>query len=159
MTGYRMPRYCVVGVGAIVTRPDGRILIGHRIRRGESPSWCFPGGHVETGESFEAAASREIAEETGIHIKARAEVFSVTLNKQSDAVQITAGVIVPLLEQDIHPQITELHVFDQWIWANQNALPAPLFPATAAILAAWRDEPLPVGWTSYHVSGNSKETP
>lgn len=28
--------------------------------------WRFPGGNVETGESFHAAASREFLEETGV---------------------------------------------------------------------------------------------
>lgn len=28
--------------------------------------WGFPGGHVEEGESYEAAAYRELAEETGV---------------------------------------------------------------------------------------------
>jgi 8-oxo-dGTP pyrophosphatase MutT (NUDIX family) len=30
--------------------------------------WGFPGGGVEPGESWEAAAYRELAEETGVHI-------------------------------------------------------------------------------------------
>jgi len=48
--------------GVIVT--DGRrLLLGHATR---SPRWDIPKGQVEPGESFAAAARRELAEETGL---------------------------------------------------------------------------------------------
>lgn len=46
--------------------PDARgALIGRLDRRGRL-LWSLPKGHVEVGESFEQAAAREVAEETGI---------------------------------------------------------------------------------------------
>ena len=45
----------------------GNILVQDR----KDPSWpgiCFPGGHVEPGESFVASAIREVKEETGLTI-------------------------------------------------------------------------------------------
>ncbi len=50
----------------LVTDPLGRLLLfrftpGHR-----PPFWCTPGGAVDPGESFEAAARRELFEETGL---------------------------------------------------------------------------------------------
>jgi 8-oxo-dGTP pyrophosphatase MutT (NUDIX family) len=48
--------------GVIVT--DGeRVLLGHATR---SPRWDIPKGEVEPGESFAAAARRELFEETGL---------------------------------------------------------------------------------------------
>jgi 8-oxo-dGTP pyrophosphatase MutT (NUDIX family) len=41
------------------------VLIGRRTRHG-SLEWVLPKGHVEAGESIEAAARREVREETGI---------------------------------------------------------------------------------------------
>ena len=46
----------------------GNILVEDRI----DPSWpglCFPGGHVEPGESFVEAVIREVYEETGLTIE------------------------------------------------------------------------------------------
>jgi 8-oxo-dGTP pyrophosphatase MutT (NUDIX family) len=53
-------------------RCAGGIVLGDRgtiamIRnRGGSGAWLFPKGHVEPGESDEAAARREVEEETGL---------------------------------------------------------------------------------------------
>ncbi len=46
----------------------GNILVEDR----KDPDWpgiCFPGGHVEPGESFVAAVIREVKEETGLTIE------------------------------------------------------------------------------------------
>ncbi|MBE6933925.1 MAG: 8-oxo-dGTP diphosphatase [Ruminococcaceae bacterium] len=46
----------------------GNILVQERV----DPSWpglCFPGGHVEPGESFVASVIREVREETGLTIE------------------------------------------------------------------------------------------
>ncbi|MEJ0019773.1 MAG: NUDIX hydrolase [Acetobacteraceae bacterium] len=57
-----MPKQTSCGV--IVT--DGeRVLLGHATR---SPRWDIPKGLAEAGESFAAAAVRELAEETGLTV-------------------------------------------------------------------------------------------
>ena len=46
---------------------NGNILVEDR----KDPDWpgiCFPGGHVEPGESFTEAAVREMQEETGLTV-------------------------------------------------------------------------------------------
>lgn len=52
----------------MVSDQNGNILVEDRL----DPSWpgiCFPGGHVEPGEAFTAAAIRETMEETGLLIE------------------------------------------------------------------------------------------
>ena len=47
---------------------NGNILVQDR----KDPDWpgiCFPGGHVEPGESFVRSAIREVKEETGLDIE------------------------------------------------------------------------------------------
>ncbi|MET9428447.1 NUDIX domain-containing protein [Streptomyces sp. NPDC003036] len=139
----------VVGVGAVLLRPDGAVLIGHRVKRGESASWCLPGGHVEAGETFEQAALRETAEESGITGAGGARVFAMALHTAGDRTHMTAGVLARVAAEDAVAAVLEPEVLDRWLWARPEDLPAPLFPPSAALLAAWLNRPAPDGWAVY----------
>lgn len=54
------------GVGVIVRREDGAILLE---RRADCGMWGLPGGGIEPGESVEASALREVLEETGLKVE------------------------------------------------------------------------------------------
>ena len=59
------PQQPIVGIGIAVLRP-GEVLL---VRRGRPPNlgaWSLPGGAQELGEMAEAAARRELLEETGL---------------------------------------------------------------------------------------------
>lgn len=55
----------IVAVSALITNPEGRILLVKSPRRG----WEFPGGQVEEGETLIEALQREIREESGVETK------------------------------------------------------------------------------------------
>lgn len=57
-------------IAAAVIVQDGRLLLVRRRVAEGSLSWQFPAGAVEQGETFEQAAVRETAEETGLAVEA-----------------------------------------------------------------------------------------
>ena len=70
-----LPEKPEVAVGAVVF-VDHRVLL---VKRSKPPSeglWAIPGGRVNIGETLQKAARREVAEETGIEIRAGDVVYT-----------------------------------------------------------------------------------
>ncbi len=53
----------VVGICAVARTEDGRYLL---IRRGDTGTWCLPGGTLEWGETLRDSIGRELEEEAGV---------------------------------------------------------------------------------------------
>ena len=56
----------VRSAGGVIFDDRGRVLLLRRVGEG---TWCFPKGHIESGESPQAAAAREIREECGLDVE------------------------------------------------------------------------------------------
>lgn len=54
-----------------------RIAVIARRNRAGRVEWCLPKGHMETGETLQQAAAREVAEETGIEGRVLAELGTI----------------------------------------------------------------------------------
>lgn len=54
-----------MGIGAVILRP-GAVLLVRRAKPPGMGQWSIPGGGQELGETAEAAARRELLEETGL---------------------------------------------------------------------------------------------
>lgn len=59
------PRYRP-NVGVVLFNRQGQVWLGHRASEAGAFSWQFPQGGVDRGEALEAAARRELHEETGV---------------------------------------------------------------------------------------------
>jgi len=65
------------GVVGILARADELLLIRRADGVAKGGYWCFPGGHVEPGETPRRAVCRELAEELGIEVAPTRRLGSV----------------------------------------------------------------------------------
>jgi 8-oxo-dGTP pyrophosphatase MutT (NUDIX family) len=115
------------GVGVVLRRADGRVLVGRRLAEPGRPL-AIPGGKPDAGETVEACGLRELEEETGI-VAADAHAFASVL----DLGWVVAGVLVEV--HDAEPQVLEPDKFGDFAWIDPQDPPEPLFPLSAALLA------------------------
>ncbi|WP_331735579.1 methyltransferase, FxLD system (plasmid) [Streptomyces sp. NBC_01166] len=125
----------VVGAAAVVTDTSGRVLLG-RSARG---MWELPGGRVETAESAQAAAVRELAEETGLAAREEdAHVITVLHDDRLDVRRITPVVRVTKWESEL--DLREPDKFSRWEWHPLHTLATLgtiFMPSAQALDAVW----------------------
>lgn len=138
----------------IVIDQQARILLGHRIKHGETPTWCLPGGHVELGETFEEAGLREVAEETGINDLGKIDARVVMVHSSESTLSVTIGLIAAKKHFIGDVRITEPEVFSKWEWFPSASLPSPLFPASKALLSYIYNGITPDGWMAYRMGAD-----
>lgn len=114
-----------IGVGVIL-RDQDRVLLGLRKNSHGPGTWCFPGGHLEFGESVFDCAARELFEETGL--KASVMKTGPFTNDifQSEAKHYVTLFVIAEYEGGI-AEVREPEKCGEWQWFGWNALPSPLF--------------------------------
>ena len=65
----RYPSRPIVGVGAVIVTAGGGVVLVRRAREPLAGQWSLPGGAVEAGETWAAAVTREVREETGLDVQ------------------------------------------------------------------------------------------
>lgn len=122
------------GVGILVLK-DNKVLLGLRnpdptkadsALHGEG-TWTCPGGKIMFGQSFEAAAARELLEETNLQAN-KLEVYSLSSehNLVSDKHFITIGLICRDFSGEV--RTTEPEEIVEWRWWDMKNLPVNMFP-------------------------------
>jgi 8-oxo-dGTP diphosphatase len=122
-----------IGVGVIVVRGSD-VLFGLRRGAHGAGTWSFPGGHLDCGESVEACALRELAEETGLEaanprrVGETTDVFPEGLRYRTSFVRVDwAGG---------EPHVREPEACQRWGWFSWEAAPEPLFLPVANLRAS-----------------------
>jgi RimJ/RimL family protein N-acetyltransferase/8-oxo-dGTP pyrophosphatase MutT (NUDIX family) len=103
----------------LVIDPEGRVLL-FRFHHTAGPLlgqdyWATPGGGVEEGESFATAATRELHEETGIHIATVGPVVA----ERHFVMQMPDGEYVRGLEQYFAVRVSQ-HEVSREGWTSQE---------------------------------------
>ena len=79
--------------GALFEADGGVLLVKRDIEPGYG-KWTFPGGFVERGETAEAAAQREVLEETGLEVRVSGIVGLYSYEGQVPAIAVFAARVV-----------------------------------------------------------------
>jgi 8-oxo-dGTP diphosphatase len=122
-----------IGVGVMIYR-NKKILLGKRHadpKKADSElhgegTWTMPGGKPNFKEKLEAAAQREVFEETGIKInKKKLKIISVEDDIVKDAHFVTIGFLCKNFKGK--QKVKEPDEITEWKWFKLNDLPTPIF--------------------------------
>jgi 8-oxo-dGTP diphosphatase len=120
----------LVGLGIIILRKDGKVLIGKRSGK-FVPEYSIPGGRLEVGEAFEEGACREVKEETGITIT-NLKIVNVTNNIETYKKTGKHYISVNFVSTDFEgrPRVMEKDKCEKYIWCDPKNVPEPHFEAS-----------------------------
>lgn len=117
---------------AVVIVRDGRILLGRRASHTRAAGgWSFPAGFVDRGEVVEAAAIREVREETGLSVSL-GPVLGV-FSEPGEAVVLIAWPAI-----SVSGTLTPGDDLTETGWFDPGQLPPLAFAHDSAIVNAWR---------------------
>ena len=120
-----------IGVGIMVLKEE-KILLGLRNPDKEKASselqgqgtWTMPGGKVEFMETLEAAAKRELAEETDLIAK-KLDLLCISDDMTDTAHYVTVGFIAREYKGEV--KIMEPETILEWKWFSLDELPKNLY--------------------------------
>ena len=103
------------------------------VQRGAEPQigkWCFPGGYVDRAEEVEAAACREVLEETGLEVDITGLIGLYSLEANP---VIVAAYVGRVISGDL---VAGTDAQDAG-WFEVGALPDLAFPHNVKIIEDW----------------------
>ena len=126
MTPTRVPR---PAARILLVDGQGRVLLMRFAPADRAPLWCTPGGAVDPGESYGAAARRELWEEVGLDRDCGPEVAQRTVDFLTfEGVEVTADERYFRVDVDAHDVehggLTELEqrVMTGWRWFTRDEI-------------------------------------
>ena len=114
------PKVPLVGVGCIVVRADGHLLLV----RNQRGFWSTPGGHLDFGESPAECAARETLEETGVQVS-DIEFVAITNDVLPQLGRHYITIWMRATAPKLAPVIHDLVEIEAAGWFAPSALPEP----------------------------------
>jgi len=131
----QIKKYPKVGIGVMIQNNKGEVILGLRKGSHGEGEWCFPGGHLEFGETIFETAKRETKEETGLDIN-RFELISVADEmryiKTDGKHYLNIGIKGEYGGGE--PKAMEPDRCSTWRWFNLNNLPGKMLEGTELII-------------------------
>ena len=93
----------VRAAGGVVARSGPGELEVVLVHRPEYDDWTLPKGKAKRGESDEACALREVAEETGLHCELQAELASTSYHDSTGRPKIVRYWLMRPAEGELRP--------------------------------------------------------
>ena len=117
------------GVIGVLTRGSAFLVIRRADGVRKGGCWCFPGGHLERGETSRRAIIRELAEELSISVKPIKRLGSVRV----DSEYVLAVWHVRQIGGEIRAAEEEIAEI-RWVTAEDMSSLIPAVPSNARVL-------------------------
>lgn len=117
--------YPGIGVGLIIRREDGRVLMCRRLKAPESGYWNIVGGKIDKMEHSVDAARREAEEETGLKI-GEINFLCIVEGILEEEGQHWVSLIYVTDEFEGEPVVTEPEKHSDLQWIDISDPPQPL---------------------------------
>jgi len=122
------------GAIGVVERNGQMLLIQRAANVSKGGTWCFPGGHVEVGETSREAIRREFLEELGIEVQPFERLGSIRV---ADSNHVLAVWRVQHVSGEITPDRSEIASF-RWVTRAEAGALSPNLPSNEVVLAMMR---------------------
>ncbi|MBN1305070.1 MAG: NUDIX domain-containing protein [Anaerolineales bacterium] len=124
----------MVGAAVLILDSQGRLLL---MKRTDSGCWGPPGGAVEPGEVIEAAARREVREETSLQVSGLSlfGVFSgpELFYEYPNGDQVY-NVTIVYVTQEWQGQVQADEEHSTWRWFSMDEIPVDLSPPIRPVI-------------------------
>lgn len=136
-TGFdQAPSSIKLGVAVLIRDDRGWVLLE---KRSDCGLWGLPGGRVEPGESIEAAAAREILEETGLTITIEQLIGIYSDPAQHRIIRYPEAIVhsidIAVAARPVSGHIRLSAESEALEFFALDAIPSDLVPSSHAILA------------------------